>query len=378
MQFTEKPSLSRWKLILGTESDPENSTPLNGTEKKLDKALSGIYGGSNRKGGIRKSYPRVADWLEDIRSYFPSEVVSMVQLDAIERLGLIELLAEKEVAEKIEPDIRLVSAILSLRGSLPEEAKETARIVIRKIVDQVKYILQAKTEKAYNGYLLRQSVSKNRVNLDLDWRKTLFRNLKHFDVNSQSIVPEKIYSFPRNKKRNKKVIVLVDSSASMSNSLVYASIYGCVLASLPSMETRLIMFDSEVADVSDYLDDPTDLLFGKELGGGTNISKALQYANSLVDQPDRTLLFMISDLEEGYYPARVIPAFSTLHNKGVKCICLTTLSDEGSPDYDRQMASSLAAMGIPVFGCTPEKFPSLLIKALANEETIGTKGFYSA
>lgn len=376
MSKDDNTHFNRWKLILGTEADPENNTPLSTEEKKLDKALSGIYGGSNRKGGIRKSYPKVADWLEDIRNYFPSEVVSMVQLDAIERLGLIELLAEKEVADKIEPDIRLVSAILSLKGSLPEEAKETARIVIRKIVDKVKHLLQTQTEKAYTGYLLRQSVRKTPYKTELDWRKTILRNLRHYDPESQTIIPEKIYSFPRNKKQNKKIIVLVDSSASMSNSLVYASIYGCVLASLPSLSTHLIMFDSEVADVSEYLDDPTDLLFGKELGGGTNISKALQYANGLIDHPDRTILFIISDLEEGYYPQRVIPAFSTLHNKGVKCICLTTLSDEGNPEYDKQMAASLVSLGIPVFGCTPDKFPALMIQALSNEEAKVRRGFY--
>jgi len=377
MQTDEKKHLSRWKLILGTEADPENHTPLNAGEKKLDKALSGIYGGNNRKGGIRKSYPNVADWLEDIRNYFPTEVVSMVQLDAIERLGLIELLAEKEVADKIEPDIRLVSAILSLRGSLPEEVKETARIVIRKIVDKVRHLVQSKTEKAYNGYLLRQSKRKNPYKSELDWRKTILRNLKHYNEETQTIIPEKIYAFPRNKKQNKKIIVLVDSSASMSNSLVYASIYGCVLASLPALSTSLIMFDSEVADVSEYLDDPTDLLFGKELGGGTNISKALQYAAGLVDYPDRTILFLISDLEEGYYPERVIPAFAALHNKGVKCICLTTLSDEGNPEYDKQMAANLSTMGIAVFGCTPDQFPSLLIQALSNEDTPASRGFYS-
>ncbi|TVQ41872.1 MAG: VWA domain-containing protein [Saprospirales bacterium] len=376
MSKDEDSHFNRWKLILGTEADPKNDTPLSAEEKKLDKALSGIYGGSNRKGGIRKSYPKVADWLEDIRNYFPSEVVSMVQLDAIERLGLIELLTEKEVVDKIEPDIRLVSAILSLKGSLPEEAKETARIVIRKIVDKVKHLLQVQTEKAYTGYLLRQSVRKTPYKSELDWRKTILRNLKHFDRDTQSIIPEKIYSFPRNKKQNKKIIVLVDSSASMSNSLVYASIYGCVLASLPSLSTNLIMFDSEVADVSEYLDDPTDLLFGKELGGGTNISKALHYANGLIDYPDRTILFIISDLEEGYYPQRVIPAFSSLQNKGVKCICLTTLSDEGNPEYDKPMASSLAALDIPVFGCTPDQFPALLIQALSNEEAKVRGGFY--
>nr|MBS0037726.1 VWA domain-containing protein [Saprospiraceae bacterium] len=375
MKEKEVDKLSRWKLILGSESDTDKSITLTPQEKRIDKALGGVYG-TYRKGGLKKSYPRVSDWLEDIRNYFPKEVVSVIQLDAIDRLGLLELLAEEEVADLIEPDIELVTTILALRDSLPPNVKETARKVIRKNVDRIKELLQPQLEKAYTGFLSHQSTRKNDAQSDLDWRKTIFRNLKNYQPETGQLHAEKIYTFRRNRHQRHQITVLVDSSASMSNSIVYASIYACVLASLPSLKTQLILFDSEIADVSDFLEDPTDLLFGLELGGGTNIGKALAYAKQIIDIPDRTTLFLISDLEEGYRPERVPKEFEYHKNRGTKCICLTALTDEGNPSYDRKMAVALSAMDIPVFGCTPNLFPQLLVKALEGAELNTSEGLY--
>jgi hypothetical protein len=245
----------RWRLILGKESDPEKKTGLSKKEKGVDKALSGIYG-DEKRGGFKRSYPTVHTWLEDVRNYFPSEVVSLIQLDAIERLGLIELIAEKEVAEQIEPDVKLITTILALRGSLPDKVKESARIIIDRIVQKIEQNLFPQTEKAIMGYLTHKSSRKTPTISDLDWRKTILRNLRHYDPATKQIIPEKLYSFNRERKKRKQIIVLVDSSASMSNSIVYAGIYACVLARLPSMKTNLVLFDNEIADLSNELDDP--------------------------------------------------------------------------------------------------------------------------
>ncbi|TVR84871.1 MAG: VWA domain-containing protein [Saprospirales bacterium] len=366
----------RWRLILGKESEDGERVPLSASEKKMDKALSAVYG-PGRKGGLKRSYPTVHTWLEDVRNHFPEGVVSMIQMDAIERLGLIELIAEQEVAEKIQPDIHLVTTILSLKGSLPEKVRSSARIIIDRIVREILKKLQPKMERSYMGYLTHRSTQKRPTNADLDWRKTIIRNLKHYDPESGRIIPERLYSYERSRKKQKYVVILVDSSASMSNSLVYSGIYACVLAKLPSLKTHLVLFDSDIADLSAQLDDPTDLIFGLELGGGTNISQALDYARNLISIPDQTSLFLITDLEEGYYPDRVIPAIEYHHNRGTKCICLTALSDTGRPEYDREMAAALAHLGIPVFGCSPDLFPQLLTDALTGKPPKISGGMFS-
>lgn len=366
----------RWRLVLGQESEDEERVPLSTNEKKVDKALSAVYG-QGRKGGLKRSYPTVHSWLEDIRNYFPEGVVSMIQMDAIERLGLIELIAEQEVAEKIQPDIHLVTTILSLKGSLPEKVRASAKIIIDRIVREILKKLQPKMERSYMGYLTHRSTRKQPISADLDWRKTIIRNLKHYDPESGRIIPERLYSYERARKKQKNLIILVDSSASMSNSLVYAGIYACVLAKLPSLKTHLVLFDSDIVDLSAQLDDPTDLIFGLELGGGTNISQALNYARSLISIPDQTSLFLITDLEEGYYPERVIPALDYHHSRGTKCICLTALSDSGRPEYDREMAAAIDQLGIPVFGCTPEYFPQLLTDALMGKNPKISGGMFS-
>lgn len=377
MEEENEPALKRWRLILGADSDPEKTVPLNKKERKADSALAAIYG-SSKKGGLGKSYPTVSSWLGDIRKYFPKDVVSLIQLDAIERLELVELLAEKEVAELIEVDINLVSAILTLRGALPEKVKQSARIIINRIVEKIKKKMETRMEKAYAGYLSQKSIRRNPSGQDLDWRKTLIRNLKHYNPSTGEIIPERIYSFEKKQHQRKQIIVVVDSSASMSNSVVYAGIYACILANLPSLKTNLILFDSEVADLSAHLDDPTEILFGKELGGGTNIGKALDYARQIIDYPDRSILFLISDLEEGYYPDRVPRAIGRHQQRGTQCICLTALSDDGVPDYDQQMAKTIAEMGIPVFGCTPDLFPQLLTDALKGKELLSREGLFDA
>ena len=376
MPSEQRDVLHRWKLILGSEADKDKGVALSKKEKAIDKALGGLYG-IQRKGGLKKSYPRVSDWLDDIRTYFPREVVSIIQMDAIERLGLVELLAEAEVAEVIEPNIELVSTLLALKNSLPEEVKETARLVIKKIVDRIKEQLKPKLEKAHMGYMSSKSHRRKSLSADLDWRKTIYRNLKHYDPETGKLMPEKIFSFQRNRYRKNRIVVLVDSSASMSTSIVYASIYACVLSSLPGFETRLVLFDSEIADVSSHLDDPTELLFGKELGGGTHIGKALEYAKTIIDDPQNTHLFLISDLEEGYAPARVPVLMNEHKMRGTRCICITALTDEGNPAYDKDMASKLSTLEIPVFGCTPDLFPQLLIDAVEGKSLTSVYGQYA-
>ncbi len=368
---------NRWRLILGQDSDPGNSVDLDKREKKVDQALEGVYGGKSRRtAGLGTAYPRVHTWLEDVRRYFPTRVVSMIQLDAIERLGLVELLTEKEIADQIEPNIKLVTSILALKGSLPEKTKDAARELIERIVRKIEEKLKPKAEKTILGYLPHRSSRKSPRASDLDWRKTLLMNLKHYNPETGKIIPEKIYSFERNRKRFKQITILVDSSASMCDSLVYAGIYAGILARLPSLKTHLVLFDTRIADLTEELDDPVELIFGLELGGGTDIPMALKYARGTIDNPAESLLFLISDLYDLYAPSRVVSELEYHKNRGTSCICLTALDDDGQPDYNRELAGLITGLDIPVFGCSPENFPQLITESLEGRNPSRDAGMF--
>ncbi|MFD5736864.1 VWA domain-containing protein [Streptomyces sioyaensis] len=373
---SEEERLRRWRLVLGGGGADGTGCELRGRDAAMDGALTSLYGGESGDGGKRAgggrrsaglgaSAPGVARWLGDIRTYFPSSVVQVMQRDAIDRLGLSALLLEPEMLEAVEADVHLVGTLLSLNRLMPETAKESARAVVRKVVEELEKKLANRTRATLTGALDRSARISRPRHRDIDWDRTIRANLKNYLPEYRTVVPERLIGYGRAAQSMKKEVVLcIDQSGSMAASVVYASVFGAVLASMRAIDTRLVVFDTAVVDLTDQLDDPVDVLFGTQLGGGTDINRALAYCQSRITRPAETVVVLISDLYEGGIRDEMLKRVAAMKASGVQFVTLLALSDEGAPAYDREHAAALAALGAPAFACTPDLFPDVMAAAL--------------
>jgi len=362
--------LRRWRLVLGQAADPGGEVELQGVEQGMDAALEALYD-SDRKGGLGSSYPQINRWLGDIRTYFSTEIVQLLQKDALERLDLERMLLEPELLDQLEPDVELVATLLSLQKVMPQRTRDTARQVVGRLVKQLEEKLRNPLREAVRG-ALRRGVRNLRPKFrEIDWHRTIRANLKHYQPDYQSLIPERLIGYARKGQALRTVILLVDQSGSMAASLVYAGILGSVLASVSSLRTHLIFFDTSIADLSDRLNDPVELLFGAQLGGGTDIYKALTYAQKLIRQPSETVLVLISDLYEGGREESLLHKAREIKQLGPTFITLLALSDKGAPAFNQPLAQHFAALDIPAFACTPNQFPGLMATAIRKESIRG-------
>lgn len=379
--------LRRWRLVLGGQGGADGTgRVLSGDDAAMDRTLEALYGtgggggpggagatagsggpagGGPRSAGLGGSAPHMARWLGDIRTYFPTSVVQVMQRDAIDRLGLSALLLEPEMLEAVEADVHLVGTLLSLNKAMPETTRTTARAVVRKVVEELEKRLATRTRATLTGALDRSARTSRPRHRDIDWDRTIRANLKNYLPEHRTVVPERLVGHGRAARGLKKdVILCVDQSGSMAASVVHASVFGAVLASMRSIATRLVVFDTAVVDLTDDLDDPVDVLFGTRLGGGTDINRALAYCQSRITRPADTVVVLISDLYEGGIRDEMLGRVAAMKASGVQFVALLALSDEGAPSYDREHAAALAALGAPAFACTPDLFPEVMAAAI--------------
>jgi Mg-chelatase subunit ChlD len=370
----QRARLLRWRLLLGEASAEQLDTSLSREEQRMDAALAALYdaaeedmpGQPRRSSGLGSSAPRVARWLGDIRTYFPTSVVQVMQRDAIERLHLTSMLLEPELLDSIQPDVHLASSLVSLSGVMPESTKRTARAVVGQVVSEIERRIANKTRAAVTGAVSRASRTRRPRPRDIDWNATIRRNLDHYLPEQRTIIPERLVGHGRGANAIvKEVVVAIDQSGSMAESVVYAAVFGATLASIRSVKTSVVAFDTEIADLTDKLADPVDVLFGCQLGGGTDINRALAYCQQLITRPTESILVLISDLYEGGIAAEMLRRVSDLLRAGVTVVALLALSDSGAPAYDHEHAAALAALGVPAFACTPDLFPDLLAVAIS-------------
>jgi Mg-chelatase subunit ChlD len=375
LRVSESERMRRWRLVLGGGDADGTGSGLTGDDVRIDAAMGAVYDreaqrrrggrGSGRAGGLGASAPRVARWLGDIRTYFPKPVVQVMQRDAIERLDLKQLLLEPELLESIEPDLHLVTMLVELNHLLPDETRATARQVIARVLADLERRLTDRTRIAVHGALARANRTRRPRPGDIDWGRTVHANLRHYQPEYGTIVPERLVGYGRRQRSlAKDVVIAVDQSGSMADSVVYASLFGAVLAQLPALRTHLIAFDTAVTDLTPVLHDPVDVLFGVQLGGGTDIAEALGYCRRLITRPNDTVLVLISDLFEGGNAELMRARLARLTQSGVTVLALLALSDDGAPVHDEQAAADLAALGATVMACTPDQFPDVLAEAL--------------
>jgi Mg-chelatase subunit ChlD len=361
--------LERWRLLLGGDDADGIGVNLDGRMLVMDRAMSVLYDSDgSRRGGLGASAPMAARWLGDIREYFPSSVVRIMQQDAIERLGLQRLLLEPEMLNAVEPDINLVTTLMSLSGVIPQKAKATARQIVQRVVRDLQRQLDAPMRQAVVGALKRSTRTRRPRHAEIDWNRTIRANLKHYQPEYRTIIPETRIGYGRKRSALRTVIVCIDQSGSMGQSVVYSGIFGAVLASIPALRTHVVAFDTSVADLTEKMGDPVDVLMGVQLGGGTDINRALAYCQGLIARPRDTILVLITDLYEGGDSREMLKRVAAIHGSGVRMVTLLALADSGAPGFDERNAAELAAIGVPSFACTPDRFPELCAAAIQGRD----------
>lgn len=360
-------NLRKWRLILGGDQNDGTGTTLGAQDIKIDKTLEALYD-SDRRGGLGGSSPNVSRWLGDIRSFFPNTVVQVMQKDALKRLDLTQMLTEKEMLENVEADVHLVATLMTLSRVIPEKTKDTARAVVRKVVDELMKKLSQPMQQAITGSLNRSIRNRRPRHNEINWAATIQKNLKHYQPEYKTIIPETRIGYGRKSTSLKDVVLCLDQSGSMGTSVVYSGIFGAVMASIPAIKTKMVVFDTAVADLTEELNDPVELLFGVQLGGGTDINLALTYCQQIITRPSDTVLVLITDLYEGGDPAGMRKRATELVGAGVQVIVLLALNDDGAPGYDHQEAKFFSNLGVPVFACTPDKFPDMMAAALTKQD----------
>jgi Mg-chelatase subunit ChlD len=368
---------TRWRLILGNTEKEQNTDAedegmgieeqLTPEQKGMDETLEAIYESNDRKGGLGSSSPRVNKWLGDIRKYFPKSVVQVMQRDALERLDLKRMLFEPELLSALEPDVHLVGTLLSLKQFLPAKTHETARAVVEKVVRHLENRLELPMKQALAGALHRAAKTNRPRHQEIDWHATIRKNLKHYQPEQKTIIPEVLRGYGKRTRSLRTVILLVDQSGSMAESVVYASVFSAVMASVRSVTTHIVFFDTAVVDVTPHLSDPIELLFSVQLGGGTDIGKAIKYGQTLVGRPNDTICLLISDLYEGSNQQVMHQAAAQMVASGVQFIALLALSDSGKPAFDQGNAEYFRSLEIPTFACTPDVFPEVMAAAIKRE-----------
>jgi len=387
-------NLARWRLILGKAAEEPlqqmgncaGQPILGGDQKELDEALEAIYSGDEidkdewesgdkrvgPHGAVKgRTFPKVAKWLDQIRNFFPKDVVVLLQKDAIERRGLKQLLFEPEILANVEPSIDLASTVLAMKNMVPEKAKSAARDLVRRVVEEIRKRLESQFTQAIRGALLRNRHSPFRSLPNLDWPRTIRRNLKNYNQELGTFIPEHLSFFSRQQRQNQwNIIIAMDQSGSMATSLIYGGIMGAILASIGAVETHVVAFNHEdVVDLTEHCSDPVDLLFGVQLGGAEDYWKATSYCERFMHTPDKTLYVLLADLyDTSPNTKRFVKKMEFLLESGIKAIGLLAISDHGKPSYNQSLAETLAKMGMPCFGCTPDRLPELLAGVLRGSD----------
>jgi Mg-chelatase subunit ChlD len=361
--------LRRWRLVLGAPAEQSVGT-VDGLDGRIDAALAALYdapgrGLTGRRGGLGSSAPTVVRWLGDVRSLFSTSQVQLLQRDAVNRLGLMRMLVEPELLATLEPDIELVALLISLSSALGEDAKAAARTVIAAVVDELLRQIADPLRHEVRSALRAASKTRRPRPSDIDWDRTIRANLRHYQSDLNAVIPETLVGHGRRATGvARHIIVAVDQSASMATSAIHAAVIASALAQMPTLKTSLVVFDTAVADLTGQLADPVDVLLSVQLGGGTDIHRAISYCSTLVEQPRDTVLIVVTDLFEGGPAEPLITRFADLSNRGITTLVLTALSDDGTPAVDIDIAEQIADLGITVASCPPKDFPTLLASVL--------------
>lgn len=371
----EQEILNRWRLVLGKYAQGQisfssGSVNYMDMENVLDYLYSREYGEEQevreeRRGGREGSQLTVPGWLHQIKKLFPKRTVEILERHALEKYNMTELLTDPDVLRRLEPNKELLKTILGLKHMMKGEVLQMAREIVRKVAEEIARKLEQEVRVSFFGQLNRNASSPVKSARNLDMRKTIRMNLKNYDSEQEQIILKNVYFNSRMKKYNQwRVIICVDESGSMLDSVIHSAIMAGIFARLPMLDTKLVIFDTNVVDLSGYVEDPVETLMSIQLGGGTDIAGALGYCEGLIDYPFRTMVVLVTDLYEGGGYARLYGTAKGIIESGAKLVVLTALDMDATPNYDRNAAGVLADMGAFVGAMTPEELAGWMGKII--------------
>ena len=358
-----KEALSRWRLVLGEFA--ENDIPVDENYQQVDDVLSFLYGNEyskernirNRgsKGGKGDSVMDIPLWLKKVKKLFPKKTCEVMQKQALNKYGMKELLTDPEVLKEIEPDMDLLKKLLSFRNAIPENVKSMAYSIIEQVINDLKKRLEVKVRRAFYGKRITNTYNAPKVYRNFSFKRTVERNLKHYSPEYKTIIPQRLYFDANVKKYNPwDIIILVDESGSMTDSVIYSAVMASIFSKLPFISIKLVIFDTNIVDLSDYISDPVETLLKVQLGGGTDIYKALCYGQKLMTAPHKSIVILISDLYDGNDYRLMYSSCKDIVESGAKFFVLPALDYSASPCYDRRAAEAMAKRGAEVCAVTPE------------------------
>jgi Mg-chelatase subunit ChlD len=356
--------LVRWRLVLGDPGDACCPNGLSSDEAAADAALGWLYGRErglagrdirDRAGGRGASTLTVPDWISDIHRLFPQETIERLEKDAVERYQIDEVVTNPAVLERIEPNEVLLQAVLRTKHLMNPAVLELARRLVAEVIRRLMEKLSRQVRSSFSGVLDRRRRTQFKIASNLDFRRTLRANLANYDPAERRLTIERAYFFSRTKRHTERwqVILLVDQSGSMASSVIHSAVTAACLWGLPGMRTHLVAFDTAVVDLTTDVQDPVELLMKVQLGGGTDIAKAVTYAASLIEAPRRALVVLISDFYEGGSPGRLVAQVKALCEQGTRVLGLAALDEQANPNYDRDTAQRLVRVGAHVGAMTP-------------------------
>jgi Mg-chelatase subunit ChlD len=365
--------------VLGRYAQESLAAGLSRQEERMERALDYLYSreyrgrgtrdeakSEKREGTLDPSVISVPHWLAEVRELFPRETAERIEKHALERYGMTELVTDPETLARLEPSMELLKVVLSFKGQMQGKVVDEARRVIRKVVEEIKRKLETEIRNTLSGRLNRFRHSRIKVAQNLDWRSTIRRNLKNYDLEKQRMIVDDVRFFSRVTRRMPWTVILaIDQSGSMTDSVIHSAVMAGILAALPLVKVKLVAFDTAVVDLSGHVDDPVEVLMSVQLGGGTDIGRAMRYCERLVDDPLRTVLVLVSDFCEGASPAQLLTTCKRLAEARVKLLGLAALDMNANPSYDRQMADRLAAIGMDIAALTPNQLAQWLSKVIS-------------
>nr|WP_086938688.1 VWA domain-containing protein [Thaumasiovibrio occultus] len=352
---------NRWRMVLGRYCEAQFSANLSELETAQDGALTTLYQqglaarGHKVGGTLSASQLHGVEWISEVERLFPKSVSETLIEDAVNHFQLTELLSDPQVLEKLNPNIQLLRTMLRIGAQHNPKVRLQVERIIKQVIDQLTQKLRPKFEQALRGRRNSANSHPTKTLANLNWRKTIQANLKHFDPDTQKVAFEKIYFHGREQRSIPwRVIMCIDQSGSMSESVIYSAVVAGILARLPAVRLHLVLFDTSVVDLSEDAQDPVGVLLASQMGGGTHIGKAWRYAESLVTEPKRTLVLTVSDFEEGGSPSALISQAHQVIQSGVKMLGLTALDQSATPFYDGYVTQGLQKAGMTIKACSPD------------------------
>lgn len=369
-------TLARWRLVLGQvaeshgiscggQADAERIEQLVGFLFEPGEGSGRDSRSSDRSGGSEPSQLTVPTWVDAVNELFPHQSKEVMQKELVRRRGIAEIMEKPELLEKIEPNLELVKTLLTHRELMNPKTRILARKIIDKVVEELKRKMQVQVEQAITGAIRKDRHSPRKVFRNLDLKTTLRRNLQNYDAESGKLLVDRLFFYAAERKKKPwHVIVVVDQSGSMLESAIFSAVMASIFAELPAVKTSLVLFDTQIVDLSDKVGQPVDVLLSIQLGGGTDITQALMYANGLVRQPQRTIVVLITDFFEGRAESDLVAQTRLMADGGLRLVGLGALGYDARPSYNKATAGKLRKVGMDILVCTPEKLAECMAQII--------------